>query len=789
MRTERGIQIEVDETLFHVEVIRQDIMRLRINHQETSDVPSSSVCMDDAPTPEFWVEETEILVAVHTQYMSLRVYRSPVRIEGYRHDGTLLFSSYGEEIHPSQAYGTLNDGFTVVRKAKPGDLVFGLGQKTGRLNRKGRAFELWNTDILGLYHAESIQEQIASGSHPHKDPTSTDFDPYYISIPFFYYMDAANAALSGYFIDNTYRAHFDFSPSDRYQFYFYGGPYIEYIFAGPQMSSILEGYTWLTGRTPPPPIWSLGHHQCRWHPYTQHSLLQLARTYRQKALPCEALWLDIDHMDEYRVYSWDRQRFPDPETMLATLKNMGFEVVTIVDPGVKIDLEYDVYDEGRSNDYFCQTEGGAIYTGAVWPGRTAFPDFVQGATRGWWAGRIAAHVRIGIGGIWNDMNEPATGAIDPSLMRFDRARYPHARFHNEYALLMAMATREGLERARPGMRPFILSRAGSAGIQRYCANWLGDNQSRWDHLWMSIPMALGLGLSGQAFVGADVGGFAGNSSPELLMRWYQCAALTPFFRNHAATGTVDQYPWSFGAAVEDICRRAMHLRYGLLPYIYTMFMQAGTTGAPIQRPMIYAFQSDPKVRELDDQYLFGDQLLVAPIYTPQARHREVYLPEGTWHHWHTGDTWQGPQSIVTEAPVEYIPLYARGGAVIPTWPTIPQTLAGYQAETLDLNIFIPAEDGKWSSALYEDDGLTDACQHGAYLNTLFVFERTGNHFELSSSVEGQSFPEFRRQHFRIVFHGKIQDSITIDGKPNRLERGTLFLPNRGENFQILGAIE
>ena len=315
--------------------------------------------------------------------------------------------------------------------------------------------------------------------------------------------------------------------------------------------------------------------------------------------------------------------------MLKRLADKGFRTITIIDPGVKHDPGYGVFDQAVEREVLCRTEGGDIYIGQVWPGNTAFPDFATQEAREWWGELNAAHVESGLAGIWNDMNEPATGNIDPRAMRFNRGRDSHERYHNQYALLMAMGTTQGLLAAMPDKRTFVLSRAGFAGIQRYAANWMGDNLSRWDHLWVSIPMGTGLGLSGQAFVGADIGGFAGNSNAELYLRWMQYGALTPFCRNHSEIGNVDQYAWSWGDVVQAIVREALRLRYRLMPYIYAAFLAASETGAPVQRPLVFDHQDDPMVRDLDDEYLFGRDLLVAPVLEPGQTSRQVYLPDVT----------------------------------------------------------------------------------------------------------------------------------------------------------------
>jgi alpha-glucosidase len=489
-------------------------------------------------------------------------------------------------------------------------------------------------------------------------------------------------------------------------------------------------------------------------------------------------------MDEYRVFTWDKKRFPDPAAMLTKLREQGFRVITIVDPGVKYEPGYKIFDEGMARDVFCKTESCEVYVGQVWPGRTAFPDFAVEDVRKWWGELNAAHVRSGLAGIWNDMNEPATGEVPPDAMRFEHGRQTHRRFHNQYAMLMAMGTTEGLLSEMPDLRTFVLSRAGSAGIQRYAANWMGDNCARWNHLWMSIPMALGFGISGQPFVGADIGGFMENGSPELLVRWYQCGALTPFCRNHNSRDQIDKYPWVFGETVEELCRAALELRYRLMPYIYTSFFRSSETGEPVQSPLIFQYQNDRTLRDLDDQYLFGSDLLVAPIYVKGETARQVYLPQGTWYHWFTGEKFNGRKWVVAQAPMEHIPLYARGGAVIPMWPSAPDSTMDFQPETIELHVFIPDEDVEDLSFLHEDDGRTFAFRRCAFYRTEFLLRRAGAQLTLDAKVTGDGFPEFARRHLRLVFHGGIGKQVEVNGERVLLESGSTLLENAGEAFRV-----
>lgn len=751
--TPRGVRANLGEAILEVTVLGDALLRLEVAHPGHHEAPPThAICADlTKMTAEFHIHEVKGDIVLDTQQLRLSIGTSPFRLRAQRADGSVIFDTPESGSAP---YAYLNDQFVVSRASKPTDTILGLGQKTGHLNRNGRHLTLWNTDVL---NPNTVGEFTTSDPDaPENDPESTLFDPYYGSIPFFQQLDAESGYAAGFFIDNVHRAHYDFRSDSEYSIHFTGGPYVEYIFAGPSLREILHSYTHLTGRMATPPLWSLGYHHCRWFPYTQSDVLEIANTYRRKGIPCDALWIDIDYMDGYRVFTWNEKRYPDPSRMLRDLTAEGFRTVTIIDPGVKAEPGYAVYDDGKLKGVFCKTEGGADYQGQVWPGRTLFPDFVMPKARTWWGELNANHVRSGLAGIWNDMNEPATGDIPCDAMRFGNGQYSHGTYHNAYATLMAMATHEGLHKAFPNQRPFILSRASSAGIQRFAANWLGDNMSRWDHLWMSMPMTLGFGLSGQPFVGADIGGFGGKCTPELLTRWFQAAALSPFCRHHNSAGCPDQYPWSFGPEVEARCKTSLELRYRLMPYLYSAFVDASETGAPVMRPLVYQFQGDPNVRDIDDQYMLGASLLVAPVCEEGATSRKVVLPEGTWFDW-AGDVAQGPlaggQTVTVDAPLDRIPVFARGGAVVPMWSDIPSTTMGYRPLQLDLHVFVPGEDGRYDSLLVEDDGETLGYERGERLKTNLRLIREGENLALEAVTTGHTFPGFKREAFRLFVHG------------------------------------
>ena len=788
-RLSNGINVALDagENHLRVEILRADIIRLKISRGGKFDERPTCAVVDGMPAAlggatEFTVRDTPEAIRVATSELTLVVGKSPFSLDAYRADGSPIFESVAGAEGAATTYATLNDEFVITRRRQREDAFYGLGEKSGRFNRAGNAYTLWNTDVLDPRVSGEARAKL-DPDDPRADPRSTVFDPYYVSIPFFYHQPCSQSAVAGFFLDNPYRAHFDFTREEEFTIRFEGGQYTEYVFAGPGMREILSAYTALTGRMQLPPLWTLGYHQCRWFAYTQQTIEALAAKHRERRFPCDTLWLDIDYMDGYRVFTWNREAFPDPAGMLARLRGEGFRVITIIDPGVKYELGYPVFDEAKKGDFLCRTPAGETYVGQVWPGRTAFPDFSLPATRAWWGRLNAGHVQSGLAGIWNDMNEPATGDIAPDAMAFGQGQQPHARFHNEYATLMAMGTVEGLLAAMPDQRTFVLSRAGSPGIQRYAANWLGDNCSRWEHLWMSIPMAMGFGVSGQPFVGADVGGFIEDATPELLVRWYQYGALTPFCRNHNHRGQHDQYPWAYGEEVEEKCRRAVQMRYRLLPYIYSAFLEAAETGAPVQRPLVYDHQDDPEVRDIDDQYCFGRDLLVAPVYRPGQVSRPVYLPAGTWYDqddtMHIGPTW-----MTAAAPLDAIPFYRRGGSVIPMWPEPVDSTMGHSPVTVELHVFVPGEAGETRSILHEDDGETFAFRRGGFYRTEFVLRLLDGVVSLAATVQGEGYPTFTRREFVLVIHGSVASTVTLDGEEMTVNNGRFSFENAGSGFTL-----
>ncbi|MFW5826499.1 MAG: TIM-barrel domain-containing protein [Alkalispirochaeta sp.] len=681
----------------------------------------------------------------------------PVEVRGHRFSLPLAGSSLDTlELARSR------DGVLVSLPLDPDVRVYGLGEKTGSLDKRGRTWTMWNSD------------------EPDHTP---ERDPLYQSIPVAYLFTPEGT--STLFVDSTATVHFDVGEGDpgRLQIEIHDTSFDIYLRHDSSLPEAVEAYTGLTGRHELPPEWALGFQQCRYSYFPERRVLDVAGALRREEIPADVLYLDIHYMDGYRVFTWDRRRFPDPAAMIARLREQGFRLVTIVDPGVKTDTEYPVFAEGAAGDLFLDEPTGIPYVGQVWPGDAVFPDFTDPRTRSWWAQRHTALFDEGVAGIWNDMNEPADFTGDdvyrpdftvPDRLVAQNDGYPAsmARLHNAYGNAMNEATREAFRTHRPNERGFVLTRAGYAGVQRNAAVWTGDNHSWWEHIGLMTPMLANLGLSGVAFAGGDVGGFQLNASGELYARWIAAAALTPFFRAHSALDTQDHEPWSFGGEVLAVARRYVGLRYRLMPYLYTLFEEASRRGSPVVRPLVWEFPRDPRVANRADSFMVGSSLLVAPVGTPGVQERSVYLPAGTWYDFWTGDRIEagdpgrpeaGGVVVACDAPVDRLPIFVRGGSVIPF-----ESLRQHTGEAGDgiLRLLVaPDADGSAEGQIYADAGEGFEYRHGAYWRADCSAARAGADGSgdvTISVVAGSGYREIRWDHVQAFsVNGHIPPAATI----------------------------
>ncbi len=622
--------------------------------------------------------------------------------QAYDADGHSL--ARATEVRADPASLRRRTGFSL--HAPPGAAYLGFGEKVGGFDKRGLRFTFWNTDHF---------------------PHHTDSDPLYASVPFCTVLDGGRAA--GLFLDETWRTEVDVANLDPETLsWSSAGPELDlYLIAGPGPADVLRRYTDLTGRTPLPPLWSLGYVQSRWGYENEDDVRAVIGGFRSRDLPLDAICVDIDYMDAYKVFTWDPQRFPDPAGLMAEAAERGVQLVPIIDPGVKVESGYPVYEEAEREGYLVRNSRGSTLVGEVWPRPAVFPDFTRPEVVNWWAGHFSAFAAAGVHGVWNDMNEPScftvlnvesdlgeversVGAIEGKTLPYDarHGKRRHLEVHNAYNLGMNEAARLGFLRAHPNRRPFLISRSGFAGLQRYGALWTGDNTSAWSHLRLSVPMLLGLGLSGLAHCGADVGGFLGDANGELLARWTQLGAFYAFMRNHSAAGTRDQEPWRFGEEVLNAARGAIQMRYRLLPTLYTLMWEAGRSGLPPMRPLALHYPQDADALREDGVFLFGEDVLVAPVLGSGAQKRLAYLPQGHWLELFNlplnvavaGQIHEGGQSVVAHADLGTVPVYLRAGGAVALTDSAPHT---GEANWPVLTWHVHAAD-QVTGTLYEDAG-------------------------------------------------------------------------------------
>ncbi|XP_001362291.1 neutral alpha-glucosidase AB isoform X2 [Monodelphis domestica] len=487
-----------------------------------------------------------------------------------------------------------------------------------------------------------------------------------------------------------------------------------FLLLGPTISDVFRQYTSLTGTQALPPLFSLGYHQSRWNYRDEADVFEVDQGFDNHDLPCDVIWLDIEHADGKRYFTWDSSRFPQPLAMLEHLAGKRRKLVTIVDPHIKVDSEYPVHEELRSQGLYVKTRDGSDYEGWCWPGSAGYPDFTNIKMRAWWANMFSFDKYEGSASnlfIWNDMNEPSV-FNGPEVTMLKDARHDggweHRDIHNIYGFYVHMATAEGLiQRSGGTERPFVLARAFFAGSQRYGAVWTGDNAAEWGHLKISIPMCLSMGLVGLSFCGADIGGFFKNPEPELLMRWYQMGAYQPFYRAHAHMDTGRREPWLLAPEYLGPIRDALRQRYALLPFWYTLFYRAHLDGHPVMRPMWVQYPKDVATFSLDDQFMLGDSLLVHPVAEPGARGVQVYLPgEGeVWYDTQSHQKHHGPQTLYLPVTFSSIPVFQRGGTIIPRWERVRRSSDCMKDDPITLYVALSPQ-GTAEGELYLDDGHT-----------------------------------------------------------------------------------
>jgi len=722
-----GVQISKQNTILQITALRDDVLRVRATDNGRLPEDASWAVLSSARTSS--VPTAPEIAGGHMGFhtASLRVTcDTALRITVTDLAGRIL----QQDVRPIEWQG---HSFHIYKQKFTDSHFFGLGDKPGPLDRAGQTFAMWNTDTFGWQEST---------------------DPIYKSIP--YFIDYREGRALGVLFDNTWRTFFDFGrevPS-QYAFGAPDGPVDYYLMYGPDPKHVVETYAWLTGPTPLPPLWSLGFQQSRYSYYPESRVIEIADRLRADHIPADAIYLDIDYQDHNRPFTVDTAKFPHFRQMIHELAQKNFHVVAITDLHIAklANAGYAPYDSGIAGDHFVKNPDGTIYTGIVWPGPSVFPDFTRQITRQWWGTLYKDFVNDGVAGFWNDMNEPAVFNVPSKTMPdniqhriaepgFRERTAGHLEIHNVFGMENSRATYDGLLALRPNERPFVLTRASYAGGQRYSATWTGDNSSTWNHLRMTVPQLINLGLSGFALNGADVGGFAGSPSADLLTRWLQLAAFQPIDRDHAAKGTRDHEPWVDGTEHEAIRRHYIEERYRLMPYLYTTAEETSRTGLPIMRPLFLEFPdatTDGHPIDLDagDEFLLGPSLLIAPSPSPEeVGQYEVNLPPGAWFDYWTGDRLdrrvqtaardleqrdakQPNKPLLITPKLEDLPVYVREGTILPIAP-LTQSTEETPVGPLTLRVYAG---GNCRGDLYQDDGKSFAFRTGQFLRQHFSCE-------------------------------------------------------------------
>jgi len=736
----RKLLLNDSEKSLAIEVLSNDVIRVRLTPNSSFGRDHSyAVVSRDFAKPNVRVQIGPSCSTLTTDSLQVSIQHHPLSISFMNHQGELLNAD-----DAAQGISFMGQEFRVTKQLFDDEHIYGFGEKNGRLDKRGwhlggYHYVMWNCDTFGY---------------------DSSTDPIYASVPFYMAVRRGNAY--GIFLDNTWRTSFDVGRERAHRMTFgsEGGDLDYYFINGPHPKQVIERYTNLTGHMPLPPLWSLGYHQCRWSYYPESKVRQLADTFRAKKIPIDALWLDIHYLDNYKPFTWDKNRFPDPQKMISDLQAQGIRTVCIVDAHPKVEKGYEPYDTGIEGDYFVKRADGSVYEGPVWPseaksnpGLSVFPDFSSINVRNWWGSLHKSLLDIGVAGIWNDMNEPAVFVAPEGTMPLDVRHNnegkptDHREIHNVYGQLMTQSTFEGFTKLRPNERPFVLTRATFAGGQRYAAVWSGDNTADWASFRQSISTLLGMGLSGFPFIGCDIGGFARPVSAELFTRWLQAGVFFPFMRSHAELNSPDKEPWAFGKAYEEINKRAIELRYELLPTIYNAMQEASETGIPAMRPLFLEFPEDEKTADIDHEFLFGSNLILAPVLVEGATEQAIYLPKSNWFDYWSYKKYTGGKTQVVPTPLDSLPLFAREGSFIFRQPVL-QSTEERTGKPLKVLIF-PSSDSK--ALFYEDDGASLNYRENGFVKRQFQQRQIGDTTLIEiSSPKGTYRPPPRKLILELV---------------------------------------
>lgn len=743
-----------NEVILQVRVVRDSVLRFRYTTTGTFDNDFSYAITKYASTGynHLEIEEKKEYYQITTSKLICHINKKNLKVKIYDATDNMLLNADELGFHWEESYEFGGNVVKMSKAVNDRESYYGLGDKPEHLNLKGKRFQNWVTDSYAY---------------------GRDTDPIYKAIPF--YTGLHHNKAYGIFFDNTFRSYFDFGAERRNvtSFWAQGGEMNYYFFYGPKMQDVVESYTDLTGKPHQlPPLWALGYHQCKWSYYPESKVKQITSNFRKLKIPCDAIYLDIDYMDGFRCFTWNKEYFPDPKRMVKELSDDGFKTVVIIDPGIKVDKNYSVFTEALEKDYFCKRADGPYMKGKVWPGECYFPDFTNPEVRNWWSGLFKELIEdIGVKGVWNDMNEPAVMEVPnktfPDDVRHDYEGNPssHRKAHNVYGMQMARATYQGLKKFAYPKRPFVITRAAYSGTQRYTSTWTGDNVATWEHLWIANVQAQRMAMSGFSFAGSDIGGFAEQPQGELFTRWIQLGVFHPFCRVHSSGDHGDQEPWAFDDDVTDIVRKFVEIRYQLLPYLYTAFWNLIDHGTPLLKSLVMYDQEDHQTHYRTDEFVYGNHILVCPIQEPNAKGRRMYIPRGKWYNWWTDEVVDGGKEKWVDAEIDSMPIFVKEGAVIPKYP-IQQYVGEKKIDEVTLDIYY--KEGKERSQLFDDAHDGYDYTKGRYSLRTFKFTGRKKELILQQHKEGKFITEYET--FKLCIHG-----LPFDIKEIELDNETISL--------------
>ncbi|WP_282051120.1 glycoside hydrolase family 31 protein [Maribacter aquivivus] len=744
--TDNGVVLQIT-------ILRGSIIRFRYATNYYFE-PDFSYAIDPDATMgysklEIVENDTEYVVA--TARLSILVDKMTLRTQISDLEGNII-SEDELGFHWEENYEYGGNTVKLSKITQSGESFYGMGDKAMHSNLKGKRVENWVTDQFAF-----AKEQ----------------DPLYKAIPFYVGLNKGKAY--GIYFDNSFRTGFDFSQERRNitSFWADGGEMNYYFIFGPDMPKVVSSYSSLTGTPELPPMWALGFHQSKWSYYPESNVKEIASDFRKHRIPCDAIYLDIDYMDGFRCFTWNKEHFPDPKRMISELEEDGFKTVVMIDPGIKVDRDYWIYNEALENDYFCKRGDGPLMHGKVWPGECNFPDFTNPAVREWWAELYKEFMsELGVHAVWNDMNEPAVMEVPTKTAPLDtRHNYDghpctHRKAHNVYGMQMVRATYEGVKKYVYPKRPFVITRAAFAGTQRYSSTWTGDNVATWEHLWIANVQVQRMCLSGYSFVGSDIGGFAEQPDGELFARWVQLGIFHPFCRVHSSGDHGDQEPWSFGSEITNIVRKFINLRYQLLPYLYTMFYKYTKENIPMVQSLVFFDQEDNQTHFRTDEFIFGEKILVCPIQEPNAQGRRMYIPRGEWYDFWTNEHVTGGKEKWVAAEIDMLPIFVKAGAIIPKYP-VQQYVGEKKIEELVLEVYY--KEGIEASEVYEDSDDGYDYKKGRY--SLSNYKLTGKENSLTIQLFKDGTFETEYEMIKLNFHGLPfeVDSVMIDNEKIALD--------------------